>query len=71
MMKIIYLQVSLNNVNRDTGVLFSLGEMRSVLNTEYNFQKSTSLGEAIPKARQGEGFCVNYCVGDGKANLRL
>ena len=50
-------------------VLF-LGEVLAVSGTEYDFQKETNLGTAVPNARNGEGYCVNYCVGDEKAGLR-
>ena len=29
-----------------------------------------SLETAIPKARNGEGYCVNYCVGAEKGGIR-
>ena len=47
-----------------------LGEVLAVSGTEYDFQKETNLGTAVPNARNGEGYCVNYCVGDEKAGLR-
>ena len=50
-------------------VLF-LGEILTVSGSEYDFQKETSLGTAIPKARNGEGYCVNFCVGAEKGGIR-
>ena len=51
-------------------IVFILGEVLSVSGTEYDFQKETSLGTAVPKARNGEGYCVNYCVGAEKDGIR-
>ena len=35
-------------------MVFILGEVLTVSGTEYDFQKETSLGTAVPKARNGE-----------------
>jgi len=45
------------------------GEILPVSGTEYDFQTETSLGTAVPRARNGEGYCVNYCVGGDKGGL--
>ena len=51
-------------------IVFNLGEVLAVSGTEYNFQTEKSLETAVPKARNGEGYCVNYCVGTEKGGLR-
>ncbi len=38
------------------------GEIIEVAGTEYDLTKGQLLESAVPAARKGEGFCVNYCI---------
>ena len=38
------------------------GEIASVAGTEYDLRAGPVLESAVPGARGGEGFCVNYCI---------
>jgi hypothetical protein len=38
------------------------GEISEVAGTEYDLTKGQLLESAVPAARKGEGFCVNYCI---------
>ena len=49
--------------------LFS-GEILPVKGTEYDLQEEPTLAVAIPSARHGEGFCVNYSVGAKTGGIR-
>jgi hypothetical protein len=40
----------------------SKGEIASVVGTEYDLSSGQLLESAVPAARGGEGFCVNYCI---------
>ena len=39
-----------------------LGEISPVVGTEYDMRGGQLLESAVPAARGGEGFCVNYCI---------
>ena len=39
------------------------GEVTEVEGTEYDLRRPALLAQAVPRARAGEGFCVNFCVG--------
>ena len=54
------------NIKKD----FYAGEIKSVEGTEYDFRKPKLLSESVVSARQGEGYCVNFCVGDNHNQLR-
>jgi hypothetical protein len=38
------------------------GEIAEVGGTEYDLTGGQLLESAVPAARGGEGFCVNYCI---------
>ena len=46
------------------------GEILSVRGTENDFTEARILSETVIKARGGEGYCVNFCVGDGRKTVR-
>ena len=46
------------------------GKIASVKMTENDFTKEKLLSDTVTKARGGEGYCVNFCVGDGSEAMR-
>ena len=46
------------------------GKIVSVKMTENDFTQKKLLSETVTKARAGEGYCVNFCVGDESKTIR-
>ena len=46
------------------------GEIVPVAGTENDFLTPRRLADVVGEARGGEGYCVNFCVGDGAGKLR-
>ena len=42
--------------------MFHLGEILPVTGTENDFQCGKMLNDCVEKARDGVGYCVNFCV---------
>ena len=58
------LSVDAANYTPDDEEYLPTGDIKPVADTEYDFLTSKSLGDCVPSARAGVGYCVNYCVGD-------
>jgi len=63
------LTVVADNFTPDDQEYLPTGEIKSVEGTEYDFRKPKLLSESVVSARQGEGYCVNFCVGDNHNQL--
>jgi len=59
------LQVPSEEYTPDDAEYLPTGEVAAVQGTEYDFTRERYLLEAVPSARGGEGYCVNYCTGAG------
>ena len=64
------LKVEAEKFTPDDEEYLPTGEIVSVKMTENDFSKEKLLSDTVTKARGGEGYCVNFCVGDGSKDIR-
>ena len=55
-------RVLLARFTPDNADYLPTGEVTEVEGTEYDLRRPALLAQAVPRARAGEGFCVNFCV---------